>query len=55
MLTEKMNRQKVCSQFILHFLTDKQKQMHLACTRDLVETADVDPNFLKSIVTSDEN
>ncbi len=55
MLIEKMNWQKVCSRFVPHFLTGKQKQVRLAYTRDLVETADSDPNFLKSIVTGDES
>ncbi len=50
-----MNRGKVCSRFIPHFLTTEQKQVRLICTWDFVETADGDPNFLKSVVSGNES
>ncbi len=48
-----MNQQKKCLWFVLHFLSNEQKQVRLACTREFVETADRNPNFLKSIVMRD--
>lgn len=50
----KLNRRKVCARFVPHFLTADQKQRRMDCARDLVETADNDANFLKTIVTGDE-
>ncbi len=50
-----MNQQKVCSQFVPHFLTDEPKQVCLARTQDLVETADGNPKVLKSILTMYES
>ncbi len=54
-LIDKMNWTKVCLWFVSHFPTDKHQQVRLASTRNFVETAEGDPNFLKSIITGDES
>lgn len=54
-LTEKINRQKICFRFVPHFLTDELKQTGLFCSRDFIETVDSYPNCLKTIVTGAEN
>lgn len=54
-LAEQMNRRKICSRFVPHFLTDEQKQTRLSCSRDFIETAESYPFFLKTIVTGDES
>lgn len=54
-LTQRMNRRKVCARFVPHMLTDEQKQIRLSCYQDFIETADSDSNFLKTIVTGDES
>lgn len=50
----------MCVVFVLHCTSCKygrisQKQARLSCAEDFVETADGDPNFLKTIVTGDES
>ncbi|KAG5336861.1 GVQW3 protein, partial [Acromyrmex charruanus] len=40
-----------CVIFFPHFLTPEQKEMRVNCCRDFVETADKDPDFIKTIVT----
>ena len=49
-----LNRRKIYARFVPYFLTPEQKEMHVNCCRDFVETADKDPDFIKTIVTSDE-
>ncbi|XKL67568.1 hypothetical protein PGB90_003059 [Kerria lacca] len=53
-LKEKMNRRKVCSRFVPHFLTPEQKETRTKCCQDFIETCDTTPDFLTSIVTGEE-
>ncbi len=50
-----MGCRKICVRFVPHVLTAEQKQYRLACSHDLVDTTNHDPNFLTSIVTGDES
>jgi hypothetical protein len=54
-LKEKMQRRKVCSRFVPHFITPEQKQRRVDCCRDFFEICDADPNFLSSIFTVDKS
>jgi len=45
---------KICSRFVPHSLTPEQKDRRIAAFRDLIATADSDPDFFKKIVTVDE-
>ncbi len=51
---EKVHRSKVCSQFVLHFLTPEQKQHHTDCCQDFIEICNLDPRILTSIVSGDK-
>lgn len=51
---EELGKTKICAKFVPHTLTDEQKAMRVSHSRDIVVAARNDPNFLKSIVTSDE-
>jgi len=51
---EDLWKRKVCSHFIPHSLTAEQKDQRIAACRDLIATADSDPDFFKKIVTGDE-
>lgn len=53
-ITEDLQKKKVCAQFVPHTLTDDEKLRRVNHSRDLIATAENDPNFLKSIVTGDE-
>jgi len=51
---EDLRKRKICSRFIPHSLTPEQKDRRTAACRDLIATADSDPDFFKKIVTGDE-
>lgn len=53
-MTEKLNRRKVCARFVPHKLTDEQDLARVEHSKDLIETAKINPKFLDSIVTGDE-
>lgn len=53
-ITEDLQKKKVCAQFVPHTLRDDEKLKRVNHSRDLIATAENDPNFLKSIVTGDE-
>jgi len=51
---EDLRKQKICSRFVPHTLAPEQKDRRIAACRDLIATADSDPDFFKKIVTGDE-
>jgi len=53
-VVEDLRKWKICSRFVPHSLTPEQKDRRTAACRDLIATADSDPDFLKKIVTGDE-
>jgi len=54
-LVEDLGKKKVCARFVPHMLTEDQKDARVEHCKDMKETADSDPNFLKNIVTGDES
>lgn len=53
-LKEDLGKTKVCARFVPHTLTEYQKILRVQHCREVVNEANNDPNFLKSIVTGDE-
>ena len=53
-VVEDLWKQKICSCFVPHSLTPEQKDQRIAACRDLIATADSDPDFFKEIVTGNE-
>jgi len=44
-VVEDLRKRKICSRFVPHSLTPEQKDRGLAACRDLIATADSDPDF----------
>jgi hypothetical protein len=44
----------VAAKFVLHLLGEDQKQNHVDVSKDLVNCANADDNFLKNFITDDE-
>jgi len=53
-VVEDLRKRKICSRFVPHSLTPEQKARRTAACRDLIATADSDPDFFKKTVTGDE-
>ena len=53
-VVEDLRKRKIFSCFFPHNLTPEQKDRRTAACRDLIATADSDPDFFKKIVTDDE-
>jgi len=53
-VVEDLRKWKICSRFIPHSLTPEEKDRRIAACRDLIATADSDPDFFKKTVTDDE-
>jgi hypothetical protein len=53
-LTEKLGMHLVATTFVPRLLTDEQKEQRDAISQELLDQANSDENFLKSIVTGDE-
>ena len=53
-VVEDWRKRKICSRFVPHSLTPEQKDQRNAACRDLIATANSDPDFFKKIVTGDE-
>jgi len=53
-VAEDLRKRKIFSRFIPHSLTPEQKARRTRACRDLIATADIDPDFFKKIVTGDE-
>ena len=53
-VVEDLRKWKICSRFVPHSLTPEQKDRRIAACRDLIATANSDPDVFKKIVTDDE-
>jgi len=53
-VVEDLQKQKICSCFEPLSLTPEQKDQRIAACRDLIATADSNPDFFKKVVTGDE-
>ncbi|KAJ4447653.1 hypothetical protein ANN_09660 [Periplaneta americana] len=49
-----LGKQKICSRFVPHKLTDEQKAKWMETSGDFISMCDQDPLLLKTIVTGDE-
>jgi len=49
-----LRKRKICSRFVPHSLTPEQRDRRIAACRNLIATADIDPDFFKKNVTGDE-
>jgi len=54
-LTGPLNKRKVCSRFVPHSLRDEEKERRMLCSREIIDMADCDSDFLNSIVAGDES
>jgi hypothetical protein len=54
-LTEDLGRTHVSAKFVPKLLTVKQKETCLAVARDLLQCADQDTDFMRTIITGDES
>ena len=54
-LTEDLGKRKVCVRFVPHELNEDQKIARVEYCKDIVETAENDPDFLDSIITGNES
>jgi len=48
-VVEDLRKRKICSHFVPHFFIAEQKDRRIAACRDLIATADSDPDFFKKI------
>jgi len=48
-VVEDLRKRKICSHFVPHSLTPEQKDRRIAACRDLIATADSDPDFFKKL------
>jgi len=53
-VVEDLRKLKILLHFVPHSLTPEQKDWRTAACRDMIATADSDPNFFKKTVTGDE-
>lgn len=53
-LTEDLHKRKICSRFVPHKLTDDQQVARVKHCIDMKQSADLDPNVLRNLVTVDE-
>jgi hypothetical protein len=53
-LTEDLHMCRVVGKFVPKLLSQEQQQLRLEVTRDMLECANVDPEFLKTMITGDE-
>jgi len=53
-LTEKLKMHRVAAKFVLHLLTEEQKQNSVTVSQELLDSLNTDENFLKNVITGDE-
>jgi hypothetical protein len=53
-VTEDLHMCRVVAKFVPKLLSQEQQQLHLEVTRDMLECANGDPEFLKTVTTGDE-
>jgi len=49
-LAEDLGKKRVAAKFVPRLLSRQQKEFHAAVAQDLIETANNDPDFLKTII-----
>ena len=53
-LTEDLNLQRVSAKFVPKLLTEQQKELWKEISEDMLDFANHDPEFIKTIITGDE-
>ena len=53
-LTEDLNLRRVSAKFVPKLLTEQQKELRKEISEDMLDLANHDPEFIKTIITSDE-
>jgi AraC-like DNA-binding protein len=53
-LTEDLHMCRVVVKFVATLLSQEQQQLRLEVARDMLECANKDPEFLKTVITGDE-
>ncbi|GBN60204.1 hypothetical protein AVEN_219256-1 [Araneus ventricosus] len=53
-VTQDLGKQKLCYRLVPQTLTPEQMQLRLHACGDLIDMADRDPNFIKTILTGEE-
>ena len=53
-LTEDLNLQRVSAKFVLKLLMEQQKKLQKEMSEDMLDLANHDPEFIKTIITGDE-
>ena len=51
---ELLGKQKICARFVLHMLTNEQKQTLVETSGDFIDMCDWNPQFFETIITGDE-
>ena len=49
-----LGKQKICAWFVLHMLTNDQKQTQIETSGDFIDMCDQNLQFLETIITEDE-
>ena len=53
-LTENLNLRRVSAKFVPKLLTEQQKELRKEISEDMLDLANHDPKFIKTIITGDE-
>ena len=53
-LTEDLDLRRVSPKFVLKLLTEQQKELRKEISEDMLDLANHDPQFIKTIITCDE-
>ena len=53
-LTKDLNLRRVSTKFVLKLLTEQQKELWKEISEDMLDLANHDPEFIKTIITGDE-
>ena len=53
-LTEDLNLRRVSAKFVPKLLTEQQKELRKEISEDMLDVANHDPEFIKTIITGDE-
>ena len=53
-LTEDLNLRRVSAKFVPKLLTEQQKELRKEISEDMLDLTNLDPEFIKTIITGDE-
>ena len=53
-LTEDLNLRRVSAKFVLKLLTEQQKELRKEISEDMLNLANLDPEYIKTIIIGDE-